>query len=201
MFQFEEEYILKNEIVEIFPLRKEHEAELFEQSNDKEIWEHFTENGYGKKNFHAYINNAIDKRNQLIEYPFIIKDLRNGKLAGMTRVYDINNEFKNVKIGHTWIGKEFQQTGLNKTCKYLLFNFLFEKLGFERIGLGASALNQKSIKAMESVGCKIEGELRSFLPAKDSETRINIVLLSILKNEWTNKTKHELQAKVQSYIQ
>jgi len=104
-----------------------------------------------------------------------------------------------VKIGHTWIGKEFQGTGLNKACKYLLFEFLFEKLGFERIGFGASALNVRSIKAMESVGCTIEGKLRDFLPIKDANERVNIVLLSILKKEWLNKTKEELRIKLNAY--
>ncbi|WP_075343880.1 GNAT family N-acetyltransferase [Tenacibaculum agarivorans] len=200
MFQFEEKYILKNKMVEITPLEKFHESELFKISNTKEIWEHFTENGFGKENFTTYISNAINNRKKHLEYPFIIKDLRINKIAGMTRIYAIDNNLKNVKIGHTWIGKNFQGTGLNKNCKFLLFEFLFEKMHMERIGFGASSKNIKSIKAMESVGCIQEGKLRSFLPplSKSSE-RLDIVLLSILKNEWLTKTKNELQQKLKRY--
>lgn len=199
MFQFKEEYMFSNEIVEMFPLKKEHESELFEASNSVEIWEHFTENGFGANNFKLYIKNALEKRISKHEYPFVIKDKRKGKIAGMTRVYEVNSELRNVKIGHTWIGNEFQGTGLNKSCKYLLFKFLFEDQNFERIGFGASKLNIKSIKAMESVGCKIEGELRSFLPRGNGNERINIILLSILKNEWKNNVKNELKNKLKAY--
>ena len=117
----------------------------------------------------------------------------------MTRIYEVNNEFRNVKIGHTWLGKQFQGTGLNKSCKFLLFEFLFETINMERIGFGASSRNKKSINALRSVGCKIEGELRSYLPLKDSNERVNIVLLSILKKDWLKTTKNELQSKIKAY--
>ena len=68
----------------------------------------------------------------------------------------------------------------------------------ERIGFGASALNLKSIKALQSVGCKIEGELRSFLPVENSNNRVNIVLLSILQAEWLRTTKKELLTKIKA---
>lgn len=199
MFQFEKEYLLKNEIVEISPLKPSHEVELFKVSNDVEIWEHFTENGLGKENFTKYIKSTIEKRNQHLEYPMVITDLRTNQIAGMTRIYEVSNELRNVKIGHTWLGKEFQGTGLNKSCKYLLFEFLFEIVNMERIGFGASSRNQKSINALQSVGCEIEGELRSFLPLKYSNERVNIVLLSILKKDWLNTTKNELQSKIKVY--
>ena len=184
MFLFNEDYILKNEIAELRPLELSDEAELFVQSNDQEIWKHFTENGFGKQNFKNYIKRAIENRNDQQQYPFVIKDLRTNQLAGLTRIYEVNNALKNVKIGHTWIGKKFQATGLNKSCKNLLFEFLFEQMNFERIGFGASSLNKRSIKAMQKVGCTIEGELRNFLPTNNPNLRANLVLLSILKDEW-----------------
>ena len=150
MFQFEKDYILENGIAEISPLKPSHEVDLFNVSNDIEIWEHFTENGLGKENFTKYIKRTIEKRNQHLEYPMVIKDLRNNQIAGMTRIYEINNELRNVKIGHTWLGKEFQGTGLNKSCKFLLFEFLFETINMERIGFGASSRNKKSINAFPS---------------------------------------------------
>jgi len=196
MFHFEEDYILRNNVAELSPLNLSHQEKLFEQSNDNDIWEHFTETGFGNQNFENYISNAINKRYKGQQYPMVIKDLRNNQLAGITRIYEVNNELKHVKIGHTWIGKRFQGTGLNKNCKYLLFEFLFEKIKMERIGFGASALNKKSIAAMQSVGCTIEGELRSFLPVEGTPKRVNVVLLSILKEEWLTRTKLELENKI-----
>ncbi len=200
MLSFQNAYTLKNKIAELSPLQPNHEAELFQVSNDKEIWTHFTEDGYGRENFEAYMSNALEKRNQGTEYPLVIRDLRDNKLAGMTRIYEVNNELKNVKLGHTWIGQKYQGTGLNKVCKFLLFQFLFEQLGYERIGFGASASNTKSIKAMLSVGCTIEGRLRGYLPVIETSERVDIVLLSILKPDWLHRVKAELESKIQHYI-
>ncbi|OJJ17026.1 hypothetical protein BKI52_30380 [marine bacterium AO1-C] len=199
MFHFEKDYIISNTIAELSPLQDAHESALFEASNNEEIWTHFTENGYGKANFSAYIKRALQQRERNNQYPFVIKDLRTNKLAGITRLYDIDNHLQNVKIGHTWIGKQFQGTGLNKACKFLLFEFLFEEIKMERIGFGASAENTKSIQAMESVGCVQEGRLRSFLPKEGSTQRIDIVLLSLLKNEWEQQVKAALAQKLKQY--
>ena len=89
---------LKNKRVEMSPLDLSHEAHLFEVSQEPEIWKHFEENGLGKDNFRQYIIRALRKKRQLEEYSFVIRDLSNGKLAGMTRVYAVNNQLKNVKI-------------------------------------------------------------------------------------------------------
>ncbi len=199
MLQFEREYTLKNDKVEIIPLEKSHEPALLKVSNNAAIWEYFTENGFGKENFTKYIDRAITNRKQHLEYPFVIKDLRRQQIAGMTRIYAIDNKLKNVKVGHTWIGEAFQGTGLNKNCKFLLFEFLFEQLNMERIGFGANAKNTKSIKAMESVGCTQEGRLRAFLPTANVAERIDVVLLSILKKEWETAVKTELKQKLATY--
>ncbi|MFK7948179.1 MAG: GNAT family N-acetyltransferase [Saprospiraceae bacterium] len=196
MLDFNDNYILKNDVAALQPLLKTDEKLLFDISNDIEIWTHFEENGFGQNNFHQYINRAIQNQKNQVEYPFIIKDLRTNQYAGMTRIYAVNNDLKNIKIGHTWIGKEFQGTGLNKNCKYLLFEFLFDQLGMERIGFGASAENIHSIKAMESVGCTQEGKLRHFLPSATSQERVDIVLLSILRSEWSEHVKEELKRKI-----
>ncbi len=199
MFSFDKVYHLKNDIAELMPLLLEHEEELFQVSNDKSLWTHFTENGYGEENFKTYIHAALENKRQKTQYPFVIIDRRTQKLAGITRIYAIDNALKNVKIGHTWIGTQYHGTGLNKACKYLLFDFLFEKCGIERIGFGASALNTKSIQALQGVGCIKEGELRSFLPL-DSNERVNIVLMSILKTDWEDHVKEQLGCKIKAYL-
>lgn len=90
----------------------------------------------------------------------------------------------------------FRGLGINKNAKYLLFGFLFDQLNRQRIGFGASAENTVSIHAMKSVGCQLEGRLRSFLPQAPTKKRVDIVLLSILKEEWQTKVKEELYNKL-----
>lgn len=199
MFHFEKAYIFKNKIAELSPLHSSHEAALAKFSEEEEIWTHFIENGYGKHHFESYLKQALEQRTAKYQYPFVIKDRRTNELAGMTRLYDVDNHLKNIKIGHTWIGKQFQGTGLNKASKFLLFEFLFEEIQMERIGFGASAENTTSIKAMESIGCVQEGRLRSFLPTASPTKRIDIVLFSLLKAEWEQDVKAALVQKLKSY--
>ena len=114
----------------------------------------------------------------------------------MTRFCEVSNEFKRLEIGFTWYGKLFQGTGLNKNCKYLLLEFAFEKLQVVRVGFGANSKNERSINAMKSIGCKVEGVLRQF--SKDADGNItDTIKLSILKNEWDRDIKMELKRQIE----
>ena len=196
MLDFNKTYILKNDIAELRPLDKSHKDALFATSNEQDIWTYFTEPGYGQDNFEKYFARAVQMKEEGKEYPFVIKDVRTSEIAGMTRLYEYSSLFGNIKIGHTWIGKKFQGTGLNKANKYLLFEFLFDQMNIKRIGFGANANNATSIAAMKSVGCKVEGYLRSFLIAKDGKIREDVILLSILYEDWEGGVREELKGKV-----
>ena len=71
-------------------------------------------------------------------------------------------------------------------------------MGVERIGLGAYIENERSIRAMESVGCQKEGLLRGFLPAVEGEGRTDAIMLSILKMDWEKGLKSQLENKLRS---
>lgn len=53
-------------------------------------------------------------------------------------------------------------TGLNKNCKYLLLQYAFEELGMERVEFRADNNNSRSVAAMKSIGCTVEGVLFCF---------------------------------------
>lgn len=193
---FSENYILENSRVKLCPLKLEYLEVLLEISKEPNLWTYFLEKGDGLENLKSYILDTINKRELKKEYAFIVYDKQKQKYAGTTRFYDYSVELGTIKLGHTWYGKEFRGTGLNKHCKYLLFEFAFEELKVERVGFGAHIQNKVSIQAMKSVGCKEEGVLRNFIPAIIGEGRADIVLLSILKKEWLENVKSELQQKL-----
>ena len=101
--------------------------------------------------------------------------------------------FKTVQLGYTWYGKDFRGTGLNKHCKYLLLQFAFETLGLERVEFRADNNNKRSIAAMQSIGCKIEGVMRNHMPTLGSDLRRDSIVLSILRNEWFDEVKENLK--------
>ena len=109
--------------------------------------------------------------------------------------YDIQAAFKTLQLGYTWYGKDFQGTGLNKHCKFLLLSFAFEQAGMERVEFRADNNNERSIAAMKSIGCKVDGILRGNMPTRDGGRRDSIVL-SILKDEWFSNVKEKLKEKL-----
>jgi RimJ/RimL family protein N-acetyltransferase len=115
--------------------------------------------------------------------------------AGMTRYYEISNEFKRLEIGYTWYGKKHQGTGLNKNCKYLLLSFAFDTLEMIRVGFGANIHNDRSIRAMKSIGCKEEGIMRQYTRDADGNV-VDRIVLSILKEEWNAGIKDQLKNKI-----
>lgn len=197
---FTKKYVLENDFVRLSPLRLEHNRVLLEISKDPNIWTYFLEKGNGIDNLTKYISTAVNNRTLKREYPFIVFDKLKKQYAGTTRFYDYSKKMNSLKLGHTWYGMPFRGTGLNKQCKYLLFEFAFETIKVERIGFGAYADNQISIAALKSVGCKKEGVLRSIFPAIDGKGRTDAVLMSILKQEWKGHVKFELQNKLNTKL-
>lgn len=197
---FQQEYILEDERARLSPLHIEHVSDLLEIANEPGIWDYSFIKGDGEKNLRDYIAGAINQRHNKKEYPFIVFDKQTNQYAGCTRYCDISPDIQSIRLGYTWYGEKFRGTGLNKHCKYLLFQFAFEKMGAERIGLAAYSENLRSIAAMESVGCKKEGVFRSIFPYLDGKGRTDAVLLSILKSEWENQVKQELKNKIDSFL-
>ena len=176
----------------------QHVQDLYEISRDPAIWRYLVESGFEFQELEAYISTAIENRKVNTEYPFIVFDKITKKYAGTTRLYEYSEVLKNIKLGHTWYGKEFRGSGLNKRCKFLLFNFVFDTLELERIGFGVHEFNKLSIWALESIGCTMEGKLRSFVVLPNESDRADILLFSLLKNEWHNEIKELLINKINS---
>lgn len=198
MLDFSKDYILEDHRVRLEPLQLSHANELVEASKDPFIWVYFFEKGNGLENLTNYISNAIEQRKLRKEYPFVVYDKTNEKYVGTTRFYEYSSDIQTIKLGHTWYGKSARGTGINKHCKYLLFQFAFETFHVERIGFGAYADNEVSIAALQSVGCKTEGFLRNMFPAINGKGRTDAILLSILKAEWFTSVQQELQQKLKN---
>lgn len=193
---FSIDYILENEKVLLRPLVPGDLEHLLNFAlNEPELWRFSLVSAAGQAGMKSYIEHAVEGRAKQNEYPFIVFDKTSGKYAGCTRFYDILTGFKTLQLGYTWYGTDFHGTGLNKNCKYLLLQLAFDQLEFERVEFRADNDNARSIAAMKSIGCKVEGILRSNMP-KQTTGRRNSIVLSILKDEWNNGVKAALAAKI-----
>ena len=132
----------------------------------------------------SYVELAVKGISQKTVIPFIIFDKKKQLFAGSTRFGLINSKNKVLHIGWTWIGKEFQGSGLNKHVKFLMLNYAFEELEFEKVEFRIDERNIRSRKAVEKLGATLEGILRKDTVMKDGFRR-STCCYGILKEEWT----------------
>jgi N-acetyltransferase len=189
--------ILENDCVRLQPLQlSDYDNLKIFSINEPHLWKFGLQTAAGLENLKKYLQTAVDNREKGIEFPFIVFDKKTNKYAGCTRFYDINFEFKTIQLGYTWYGTEFHGTGVNKNCKYLLLEYCFEILQLERVEFRADNNNAHSIAAMKSIGCHVDGILRSNMPTLNSDVRRDSIILSVLKNEWFEPVKANLMAKL-----
>jgi RimJ/RimL family protein N-acetyltransferase len=195
-FDFNQDYSLENERVLLRPLVFSDLPYLEKYVlEEPDLWQFSLVAIQDKADLEKYIHDAIEARNQKTAYPYIVLDKLTQTYVGVTRFYDIQLAFATTQLGYTWYSKKVWGTGLNQACKFLLLEFAFEKMGFERVEFRADNNNKRSIAAMQKIGCTVEGVLRNHLPMPGGKRRDSIVL-SILKEEWTNKLKTNLAAQL-----
>lgn len=196
-FNFSKEYVLEDERVLLRPLLPEDKKYLLPISlMEPDTWEYSLVSAAGENGLENYMNIALEAKAAGREYPYIVFDKKANEYAGSTRFYDINLPFLTLQLGYTWYAKRFCGTGLNKHCKFLMLSFAFEEIGMERVEFRGDNRNVRSIAAMKSIGCKVDGILRSNMPTRTEGVRRDSIVLSILKNEWFGDVKGRLQQKL-----
>lgn len=131
-----------------------------------------------------YVQTAVDGFYHKTTIPYIIFDKTKNKYAGSTRFGMINWKDKVLHIGWTWIGREFQGTGLNKNMKFLMLRHAFEDMEFEKVEFRIDERNERSRKAVEKIGATLEGILRSDTVMIDGFRR-STCCYGIIKEEWS----------------
>lgn len=182
-FPFQSNILLENYRARLTPLSQEHHASLLPIAMDQNLLLYSPSAINSSELLSEYIQAAIDRKEEKNSYAFVIFDKQEGKIAGSTRFGNVSEANDRMEIGWTWIGPKFQGTGLNKACKFLLLDFAFETLGYERVELKSDARNLRSRKAMEKIGAQYEGLLRHHVLMGDGHRR-DTVYYSILKREW-----------------
>jgi RimJ/RimL family protein N-acetyltransferase len=196
-FSCNNDYTLEDERALLRPLQRNDFNYLLPFAlNEQELWKYSLVSAAGEEGLKNYMNIALSARTENKEYAFIVFDKKGNEYAGSTRFYDIQLPYQTLQLGYTWYGKKFQGTGLNKHCKYLLLSFAFENIGMKRVELRADNNNVRSIAAMKSIGCKVDGILRSNMPTRATNVRRDSIVLSILKEEWFGEVKEKLRERL-----
>ena len=156
-----------------------------------------------------YIETAIAGCTAGTIQAFAVIRLADNATIGSTRFFDIenwpwpeshprhNHPHPDVaEIGYTWYAPSAIRTGVNTEAKTLLLTHAFETWNVLRICLHTDQRNARSRAAMERIGARFEGILRSHRLAVDATPR-DSARYSITAAEWpaVKQNLHHLTTK------
>lgn len=169
--------------VRIKPLTLDHEAGLAAAAADGELWKLWVTSVPEPGAERAYIDTALQMREQGNRMPFAVVDAATGTVIGSTSYHDIVPGIRRLEIGYTWYAKRFQRSAVNSTCKWLLMHHAFETLGAQLVGWRTDGDNFASQQAIERLGAKKDGVIRHHALRRDGTVR-DTVMYSMTPGEW-----------------
>ena len=109
--------------------------------------------------------------------------LPGGRPVGMTTFMNIDATNRRVEIGSTWYRKSVQRSGLNTDAKRLLLSHAFDTLNCIAVEFRTHFMNRQSRAAIERLGAKLDGVLRSHVLGLNGTLR-DTAVYSITAAEW-----------------
>jgi RimJ/RimL family protein N-acetyltransferase len=179
--------------VQLVPLSHGHQEALVEAVRDGELYNHWYTAIPTPEGMAAEITRRLDLQAQGSMCPFAVIDPATGRAVGMTTYMNIDAANRRVEIGSTWYRRSVQRTPLNTGAKRLLLAHAFEQLGCIAVEFRTHFFNQQSRRAIERLGAKLDGVLRSHQinlhPLATGSLRDTCVY-SIIGSEWPSVKTH-----------
>ncbi len=174
---------LAGEYATLEPLDPAHEAALAEACADGRLWEIWYTTVPGPAQMGAEIARRLALRQAGTMLPFSVRHNASGRLAGMTTYMNVDATHRRVEIGSTWYAASVQRSALNTDCKALLLRHAFEQLGCIAVEFRTHCMNLQSRQAIERLGAKLDGVLRSHQRMPNGSLR-DTAVYSIVASEW-----------------
>jgi RimJ/RimL family protein N-acetyltransferase len=113
---------------------------------------------------------------------FVVRG-RDGEVVGSSSYCNVDPPNRRLEIGYTWYQQSVRRTGVNTECKLLLLGHAFDELDCVAVEFRTHFFNSTSRAAIERLGAKRDGILRSHQLLPDGSRR-DTVVYSILDIEW-----------------
>jgi N-acetyltransferase len=187
---FNPDVVVENDSVKLRVVSLNDLPQLRKIALEPSIWTYFTSELSSENDLLKYVENALQDFSNRKTIPFVIIDKHQDRIVGMSSFGNISIPDSRIEIGWSWIGKDFQGTGINGTYKHLLLAFAFDQLNFMRVEFKTDVLNLKARKALLKIGATEEGILRSHTLMPHNRRR-DTIYYSILKQEWEDLKKQQ----------
>ncbi len=184
---------LTGQHVRLEPLRAEHHDALVQAVHDGQLWQLWYTAIPTPEGMAAEIERRLQLQTQGSMCPFAVIDPATEQAVGMTTYMNIDAIHRRVEIGSTWYRRSVQRSPLNTEAKRLLLGHAFEQLDCIAVEFRTHFFNQQSRRAIERLGAKLDGILRSHQinphPLGAGALRDTCVY-SIIASEWPNVRTH-----------
>jgi RimJ/RimL family protein N-acetyltransferase len=179
---------LRGEHARLEPLSHDHLAGLVDAVKDGELFKLWYTAVPKPEDMTKEIDRRLGLREAGSMLPFTVFDAA-GQIAGMSTYMNIDAANRRVEIGSTWYAKRVQRTPLNTQCKLLLLEHAFEAINCIAVEFRTHFFNHQSRRAIERLGAKQDGILRSHQIAPNGSLR-DTVVFSIIASEWPAVKAH-----------
>ena len=169
--------------VRLEPLASRHAADLRDAVRDGDLWRLWYTTIPDPDGVSAEIERRLALQAAGSMQPFAVIETASGAAVGMTTYMNIDAANRRLEIGSTWYRKRVQRTALNTECKLLLLRHAFETLDCIAVEFRTAAFNHASRAAIERLGAKLDGVLRSHTLYANGTLRDTYVY-SIIAAEW-----------------
>jgi RimJ/RimL family protein N-acetyltransferase len=176
------------------PLAREHVPEIAEAARDGELgrlWFTHAPTAQAPESW-VEMRLAVQKPDEGLT--FVVRS-RDGAFLGSSSYLHVDAPNRRLEIGNTWYVPSARRSGVNTEAKLLMLSHAFDELGCVAVEFRTHFFNVTSRAAIERLGAKLDGVLRSHQLLPDGSRR-DTVVYSILDIEWPS-VRNNLQYRLE----
>ncbi|HZN80773.1 MAG TPA: GNAT family N-acetyltransferase [Mycobacterium sp.] len=181
--------------VTLEPLAREHLPEIAAAAADGELGRLWFTHAPKAAAAEQWVDMRLAAQNPDEGLTFVVRSL-DGAFIGSSSYLNVDAPNRRLEIGNTWYVASARRSGVNSETKLLMLGHAFDQLGCVAVEFRTHFFNSTSRAAIERLGAKLDGILRSHQVLADGSRR-DTVVYSILDIEWPavrNNLRHRLDS-------
>ena len=168
--------------VTLEPLAREHIPEIAEAAADGELGRLWFTHAPKPHTVEQWVDMRLASQKPDEGLTFVVRSL-DGAFVGSSSYLNVDASNRRLEIGNTWYVASTRRSGVNSEAKLLMLGHAFDELGCVAVEFRTHFFNTTSRAAIERLGAKLDGILRSHQVLPDGSRR-DTVVYSILDIEW-----------------